>query len=66
MTETIVNIKFGFEELSSANIYYIAQWVGIMFCGAFVGLGLNYLAGYYFFSKSGYPLSEEEGHKKRN
>lgn len=66
VTETIVNIKFGFEELSDANIYYIAQWVAIMFCGAFFGLGLNYLAGYIFFRESGYPVSEEEGHKKKN
>ena len=63
-TETIVNIKFGYGELSDANMVYVAQWVAIMFFGAFVGLNLNYIAGYNYFSKTGYPQSEEETNKE--
>lgn len=63
-TETIVNIKFGYEELTDANIVYIAQWVAIMFFGAFVGLNLNYITGYNYFAKTGYPQSEDEALNK--
>ena len=57
-----MNIKFGLEsnELSEANLVYIVQWIVIMFFGAFVGLNLNYIAGYNSFSKTGYPQAEED------
>ncbi|CBY38910.1 unnamed protein product [Oikopleura dioica] len=59
LVETLVQIKFGFEEFSRANISYILQWVVIMFIGAFVGLMLNVYSGVYYHPK-GYPANEDE------
>jgi hypothetical protein len=59
-TESIVNIKYGYEELSKANLYYIAQWVAIMIIGSFVGLTLNWLFGFNSCEETGDLLADDE------
>ena len=45
LLELIVNIKFGFQEISHADQARIFYWVLIMFAGSFVGLVVCYLSG---------------------
>jgi len=58
--ETIVNIKFGYNELSNANQWKIIQWIFIMVIGSLVGLLIClYYGGKVDYSKE--DVKPEDG-----
>ena len=45
LIESIVNIKYGYSELTGTNQWKVIQWVFIMALGSIVGLFICLLAG---------------------